>query len=259
MEPPPQPAAAQNPDRRVWIGCSGYAYKHWRGVFYPQGLRERDWLGYYASYFPTVELNNTHYMMPTESTFEGWRENSPPGFRFAVKASRFITHMKKLKDPQEPVDLLIERSRLLEPKLGPLLYQLPPRWRFNAERLQTFLDALPGGMDHTIEVREPSWLNPTFFEMLERHSVAYCIASLPQYETPLVATAPFAYLRFHGSKQMYYYFYPRDELASWRDRIVEFVQQGKVVYCYFNNDPEGWAVENARQLIDLVNEAGPLA
>ncbi|MEO8285611.1 MAG: DUF72 domain-containing protein [Chloroflexota bacterium] len=243
-----------NASQRAWIGCSGYVYKHWRGRFYPEGLPASRWLEYYAQSFDTVEINNTHYTMPSPETFERWRDTSPEGFRFAVKASRFITHMKKLKDPDEPLALLIGRARLLEPKLGPILYQLPPRWRYNEERLRAFLAALPQGMEHTIEVRETSWLNPSFFQLLEESQVAFCMASLPHYQSPIVATAPFVYIRFHGSGAMYYYRYTSDELRKWRDVVLGFLADGKTVYCYFNNDPEGWAIENARELIQLVRE-----
>ncbi len=242
--------------QKVWVGCSGYVYKHWRGLFYPDKLPARQWLSYYAQFFPTVELNNTHYMMPTASTFEGWRENSPEGFLFAIKASRFITHMKKLKDPQEPLARLFERARLLGPKLGPVLYQLPPRWHFNAGRLETFLDALPKDAQQTIEVRDPTWLNPHFFSMLEQHGVAFCITSLPIYETPVVATAPFVYLRFHGAKEMYYYEYSMDELKYWRDMVLRFASEGRQVYCYFDNDPNAWAVRNALELTRLLEDIG---
>src|SRR5438093_1364899 len=210
--------------RHVWIGTSGYVYKHWRGVFYPQDLPESRWLAHYTRYFPTVELNNTHYMLPAAKTFESWRDNSPEGFVYAVKASRFLTHMKKLKDPQEPLARLFERAALLGPKLGPVLYQLPPRWHFDPGRLETFLEALPRQYQHAIEVRDHSWLNPEFFSMLERYGVAFCIASLPQYQTPVRATAPFVYIRFHGSSDMYYYNYTDDELRHWRVVIARFAE-----------------------------------
>lgn len=239
----------------VWIGCSGYVYKHWRGVFYPQDLPSTRWLEYYARFFSTVELNNTHYVLPSEKTFNGWRENTPDRFLFAVKASRFLTHMKKLKEPEEPLARLFERADLLNPKLGPVLYQLPPRWRFNADRLKGFLKVLPEGRQHVVEVREPSWLNEEFFLLLEQYSVAYCIASLPQYETPLRATAPFVYIRFHGSRSMYFYDYRPEELEFWRDVIVRFASEGRSVYCYFNNDPEGLAIRNALDLMRLVGDA----
>jgi uncharacterized protein YecE (DUF72 family) len=246
--------------QHVWIGTSGYVYKHWRGVFYPQDLPESRWLSHYTNYFPTVELNNTHYMLPAAKTFEVWRDNSPEGFVYAVKASRFLTHMKKLKDPQEPLARLFERTALLGPKLGPVLYQLPPRWHFDEQRLEAFLEALPRGgghgeppvYRHAIEVRDDSWLNPEFFSMLERYGVAFCIASLPQYQTPVLATAPFVYIRFHGSGEMYYYNYTDDELRHWRDVIARFAEEGREVYAYFNNDPNAWAVNNALELSRLL-------
>jgi uncharacterized protein YecE (DUF72 family) len=259
MERPSPPAGAGDSERRVWIGCSGYAYKHWRGKFYPEDLPATRWLDHYVRFFPTVELNNTYYTLPGAQTFVAWRDRSPPGFCFAVKASRFITHMKKLKDPAEPLAMLFGRTELLGPKLGPILYQLPPRWRFDAGRLDAFLDALPPRGRHSIEVRDPSWINSSFFAALERRQVAFCIASLPLYESPLCVTAPFVYIRFHGAKTMYYYDYLPDELRWWRDRIVEFAAGGRTVYCYFNNDPEGWAVRNALELTRLVNEVAPLA
>jgi uncharacterized protein YecE (DUF72 family) len=257
--PSDAPAVAANPDRSVWIGCSGYAYKHWRGPFYPPDLPTTRWLAHYIRFFPTVELNNTFYTLPGPRTFAAWRDNTPPGFIFAVKASRFLTHMKKLKEPQEPLARLFDRATLLAPKLGPILYQLPPRWHFDAERLAAFLAALPGGLQHAIEVRDPSWLNEQFFALLEQHRVAYCITSLPAYQTPVVATAPFVYFRFHGSGQMYYYDYRPDELRVWRDAILRFAEAGRTVYCYFDNDPEGWAVRNALELTRLVNAEAPIA
>ena len=164
--------------------------------------------------------------------------------------------MKKLKDPQEPLERLFGRARLLGPKLGPVLYQLPPHWHFDRDRLETFLQALPAGCQHTIEVREPDWLSPDFFALLEQYGVAFCIASLPQYETPILATANFVYIRFHGTgPQMYNYCYSHDELHHWRDVILRFVSEGKSVYTYFNNDPNAWAVQNALELMEMVSNA----
>jgi len=202
-------------------------------------------------------LNNTHYTLPSEKAFASWRDDAPEGFMYAVKASRYLTHMKKLREPQEPLTRLLERASLLGGKLGPVLYQLPPRWHYNAERLQEFLDILPSGYVHTVEIRDPTWLNPDFFARLEKAGVAFCIASLPQFECPLVATARSVYIRFHGSGgPMYYYDYPADELTRWRDTIIRFTSEGHDVYCYFNNDPEGWAVKNALQLTGLLSQVG---
>ena len=238
--------------QRIWIGCSGYVYKHWHGPFYPHDLPSTKWLQFYAQHFPTVELNNTYYMLPAERTFQGWAKNAPDGFLYAVKANRFITHMKKLKEPEEPLKRMFDRAVLLGEKLGPVLYQLPPRWRYNGERLEGFLRALPQGYRHAVEVREPSWLNPDFFSMLERFRVAFCIASLPLYQTPIVATAPFVYIRFHGSDAMYLYKYTTGELRYWRDVIHRFAAEGREVFCYFNNDPNAWAVQDALELMRLV-------
>jgi uncharacterized protein YecE (DUF72 family) len=229
-------------------------YKHWHGLFYPPDLPQKKWLEYYARYFPTVELNNTFYMLPQAATFDGWRENAPDGFLYAVKANRFITHMKKLKDPELHLPKMFELVNLLGEKLGPVLYQLPPRWRWNGERFEEFLKALPQGVQQAVEVRETSWLNDAFFSLLHKHEVAYCIASLPDYQTPVCATAPFVYLRFHGSGEMYYYNYTHAELEHWRDVIRRFTGEGRTVYAYFNNDPHAWAVQNALDLTRLLRE-----
>lgn len=237
---------------QVWIGCSGYVYNHWRGPFYPADLPQKKWLDFYAAHFPTVELNNTFYTLPSESTFDGWRDNSPDGFLYAVKASRFITHMKKLSDPEPHLARLFERAHILGDKLGPVLYQLPPHWRFNPERFEAFLGALPTDVQQAVEVRDPTWLNDRFFSLLVRFEVAYCITSLPVFETPVLATAPFVYLRYHGSSNMYDYLYTEDELHYWRDVIANFTREGRTVYAYFDNDPNAWAVRNALELTQLL-------
>ncbi|MDB5078651.1 MAG: hypothetical protein JWP00_575 [Chloroflexi bacterium] len=255
--PPDNPFPAL--DRPVKIGCSGYSYKHWREVFYPARLAANRWLEYYTHFFPTVELNTTFYNMPGQKTFEAWVRNTPEGFIYSVKAYRLITHMKKLNEPQEPLAKFYERVAALGPKLGPLLYQLPPNWHYNHDRLVEFLKLLPPDKQHTIEIRDPSWLNDRFFSALSDYQVAYCISSLPHYKTPVVRTAPFSYFRFHGSGKMYEYDYSLEELQFWRDEILRLHGDGHPVYVYFDNDPYGWAVKNARQLIGLVNEAGPLA
>lgn len=254
---PDQPPPAF--DRPVKIGCSGYSYKHWREVFYPAKLATTRWLEYYVRFFPTVELNTTFYNMPGHKTFEAWVRNSPEGFVYSVKAYRLITHMKKLKEPQEALAKFYEKVEILGPKLGPILYQLPPHFRYNHDRLVEFLKLLPPDKQHTIEIRDPSWLNDRFFTALADHGVAYCISSLPDYRTPVVRTAPFSYFRFHGSGRMYDYEYTLDELKGWRDEILRLTEGQHPAYLYFDNDPHGWAVKNALELKDLLNEAGPLA
>ena len=255
--PPDRPYPAF--DRPVKIGCSGYSYKHWREVFYPARLATTRWLEYYAHFFSTVELNTTFYNMPGQKTFEAWVRNSPEGFVYAVKAYRLITHMKKLKEPQEALANFYERTAVLGRKRGPVLYQLPPHFHYNHDRLVEFLKLLPPALQHVIEVRDPSWLNDRFFTALADHQVAYCVSSLPNYNTPVVRTAPFSYFRFHGPGPMYYYDYSLEELRGWRDEILRLTAEGHPAYIYFDNDPEGWAVKNALQLKELLNEAGPLA
>ena len=150
------------------VGCSGWQYKHWRGAFYPADLPASQWFAYYASQFDTVEINNTFYRLPEASTFAAWRKQATPGFLYAVKASRFLTHMKKLKDPAEPLHRLFQRAQRLQRTFGPVLYQLPPHWTVNLERLSAFVRALPKRRQHVIEFREPSWYNDEVFELLDR-------------------------------------------------------------------------------------------
>src|SRR4029079_10973524 len=157
------------------VGCSGWQYKHWRGDFYPARLPQARWVEHYAKTFDTVEINNSFYRLPERSTFEAWARRAPAGFEFAVKASRFLTHMKKLKDPEEPIDRLFTRLRALGTHLGPVLYQLPPGWKVDVERFAHFLDALPSDVRHVIEFRETSWYSPEIFRLMERRRVALCL------------------------------------------------------------------------------------
>ena len=152
----------------IRVGCSGWQYGHWRGGFYPADLPQSRWLEHYASVFDTVEVNNTFYRLPEASTFAAWRDRTPPGFLFSVKASRFLTHMKKLKDPEEPLSRFFERASALERRLGPVLYQLPPRWPKNLERLELFLTALPAGRTHVVEFRDPSWYAEDVFAAVKK-------------------------------------------------------------------------------------------
>ena len=181
------------------VGCSGWQYKHWKGDFYPAALPQREWLEYYARHFETVEVNSSFYRLPPEGVFESWRARTPARFVFSVKASRFLTHMKKLKDPEEPVGRLFSRAVELRGKLGPVLYQLPKQMPKNVERLAAFLDLLPERVRHVIEFREPSWYDEQVMRLLRQHNVALCLHDMPGSETPRVLTARFAYVRFHGA------------------------------------------------------------
>src|SRR5918992_5961654 len=161
------------------IGCSGWQYKHWKGDFYPSDLPQRGWLEYYARHFDTVEVNNSFYRLPPEGVFDSWRARTPAAFLFAVKASRFLTHMKKLNDPEEPVERLFSRATELRRKLGPVLYQLPKQMPRNLDRLAAFLEILPTRVKHAIEFREPSWYDDEVMRLLRRHNVALCLHDMP--------------------------------------------------------------------------------
>ena len=236
------------------IGTSGWHYDHWRGVFYPEGLAKSKWLDFYARYFSTVELNNSFYHLPSENAFLTWRDSASPDFIFAVKVSRFITHIKKLRNVAEPLQNFLARVKLLEQKLGPLLYQLPPNMKRNDELLESFLSILPSGLQHVFEFRNESWLEEDIFELLHRYNVGFCVFDMPGLTTPLVATADFAYIRFHGSTWMYGGCYSEEELERWAGRIAELSRDLKATYIYFNNDAEGFAVRNARTLAQMLGE-----
>ena len=234
---------------RYYVGTSGWVYKHWRDVFYPAKLPQSKWLEFYTRHFSTVELNNSFYRLPTENAFSKWRETSPAGFVYAVKVSRFITHIKRLKEVDEPIDTFLSRAQLLEDKLGPLLYQLPPNMHRNDERLDAFLSLLPCGLRHVVEFRHGSWLNEAVFGILRKHNVGLCVFDMPDLSCPLLATADFAYVRFHGATGLYYSRYSDDELADWARRISDLAGDLDAVYIYFNNDAAGYAIENAGALV----------
>ena len=227
------------------IGTSGWHYDHWRHRFYPKELDKRRWLKFYATHFTTVELNNSFYRLPSETAFATWYESSPANFTFAVKVSRFITHIKRLKDTEEAVGRFITRAKILGEKLGPLLYQLPPNMHRNDERLAAFLSILPEGMKHVFEFRHQSWLEGKVFEILRQHNAGFCIFDMPSLSCPLVETAEFAYVRFHGSTGLYSSCYSDEELADWAKKLTDLAVNLKAVYIYFNNDAEAFAVRNA--------------
>jgi uncharacterized protein YecE (DUF72 family) len=235
----------------IRIGTSGWHYQHWSDILYPPGLAARGYLDCYARHFETVEINATHYRLPETATLEHWREETGPDFVFACKASRYITHMKKLKEPEKTTGKFFEAVGHLEPKLGPVLFQLPPRWHADGERLGGFLDSLPPGLRFAFEFREPSWHCDPVFEILRAHNAALCIHDHPDCGSPVLVTADFAYIRFHGTSAGYRGCYSDSQLAGWARRIVGWRAQGKDVFCYFNNDAEGHAVRNARRLREL--------
>ena len=219
---------------KCFIGTSGWSYDHWAGVFYPPDLKTADRLAFYINHFNSVEINNTFYHLPTPSAFKGWRESTPKGFICALKGSRFLTHMKKLKDPKEPLHLFLERARLLKDNLGPILFQLPPHWRCNTERLKEFVKLLSSNIRFAFEFREPSWFNKEVYDILRENNIALCIYHMTEFESPIEVTAKFVYIRFHGTEFLYGGRYSKKELLKWADLINGFIKEGKDVYVYFN-------------------------
>ena len=244
---------------RVFIGTSGYAYPHWRGRFYPTALPATRWLAHYAEHFSTVELNRPFYQLPTAATFAAWRRAAPRRFVFAVKASRYLTHMKKLKDPGPPLRRLLGRARALGPTLGPVLFQLPPNFAANPERLDRFLAALRRQrsvpkLRAVLEVRHESWLAPDIVGRLDRARVALCLHDSAQLSVTGPITAPFVYIRRHGTSGRYHGSYPTRMLVQDAVRIRSWLRQGRDVYVYFNNDHRAFAVANALKLKRILLE-----
>lgn len=224
---------------------------HWAGVLYPPDMPASAFLRFYARHFDTVEINATHYRLPEAATLDHWRDTTGPDFLFACKASRYITHMKKLKDPEKTAQRFFEAIDHLKPKLGPVLFQLPPRWRVNSERLRLFLESLPGDLRFAFEFREATWHSDQVFKLLGAHNAALCIHDHADCESPMLVTADFVYVRFHGTAAGYRGCYSESQLARWARRMVEWREQGKDVFCYFNNDAAGHAVTNAWRLREL--------
>jgi uncharacterized protein YecE (DUF72 family) len=235
-------------NKTVRVGCSGWQYTHWRGDFYPAELPQSRWVAHYALTFDTVEINNSFYRLPPAETFAKWREQAPKHFLYAVKASRFLTHMKKLKDPEDPLFRFFENARQLGPHLGPILYQLPPRFPLNLERFETFLRALPRGYRHTVEFRDTTWYDERAYALLRRYKVALCLHDMVGSATGRIAVGPFIYVRFHHGTKKYGGRYPDARLDTWADWLAERAAEGLEVFAYFNNDTGGHAPRDAVRL-----------
>lgn len=244
----------------VLIGTSGWQYRHWKGLFYPGDLPQSLWLARYAERFATVELNNSFYRLPTLEAFERWRDGTPPGFVVAVKASRYLTHIKRLKDPAEPVARLMGRAAGLGDRLGPVLVQLPPNMRADPEALATTLSCFPPGARVAVEARHPSWFEDgagsEVRSVLEARGAAWVMADGGPVDPPLWATATWSYIRFHHGCGRPDSCYTRPALEKWARRLAEVCGPRRDVYCYFNNDPHGCAVRDARLFAAAVQRAG---
>jgi uncharacterized protein YecE (DUF72 family) len=238
----------------VHIGCSGWHYLHWRGDFYPENTKTSEFLKLYLASFDTVEINNTFYRLPSEKAIHDWRNAVTPNFKFSVKASRFFTHNKKLKDSGSHFQIFFDRIMLLGTHLGPVLFQLPPKWNYNGNRFEEFLAILPQGIDYIFEFRNPDWMRDEAFQLLEKYNIGFCIHDMPESKTPEIVVGKVAYLRFHGPQGTYGNSYPKDILSSWAKKIRAWDKKGVRVYVYFNNDIGGFAPHNALTLMELVEK-----
>lgn len=235
---------------RVLVGTSGFVYAHWRGVLYPEGLPQRRWLAHYAAEFPTVELNATFYRLPRPEAVRRWRAETPADFVFAAKGSRFLTHMKRLLDAAQGLERYFAPVSLLRHKLAVVLWQLPPRWRADPERLEAFLGALPRGCRHAVEFRDESWYDEAVCAVLDRHGAAFCEHDLVTRRPPR-ATGGFRYLRFHGHTGKYRGRYGAEALAPFARDLTRWSRRGDA-FVYFNNDVGGHAVHDARDLLAML-------
>jgi len=237
---------------RVHIGTSGWDYKHWLGPFYPEKLAASKMLEYYTRHFQTVELNNTFYRLPQPNAVDNWRDSTPRGFCFALKGSRYLTHMKKLKDPEPGIARFFERADMLETKLGPIVFQLPPHWEADAARLEVFLKALPPKRRYAFELRNATWHTPEIYAILRRHGAAFCMFEIAGFRSGFDITSDFVYVRLHGPCGAYQGSYPDSTLREWAARIREWSGSLRGVYVYFDNDQAGYAPKNALTLLGML-------
>jgi uncharacterized protein YecE (DUF72 family) len=238
----------------IRVGCSGWVYKHWRGLFYPEGLPQTRWFERYAEEFDTVEINNSFYRLPKPETFDKWRNRAPLGFCYAVKANRFLTQARKLKDCEEPLERMMSAVRRLGDRLGPMLYQLPPKMNINLDRLESFLKIAPTDVTNVFEFRNSSWYIPETYALLDRYRAGFVVHDMPGSRSERIAVGPTVYVRFHGGEGKYWGRYSDEGLLSWTDWLVEQSHRGRPCWCYFNNDIHGHAIEDARTLKSMVRQ-----
>ena len=241
----------------VVIGTSGWQYDDWKDVLYA-GVPRKRWLEHYATVFPAVEVNNTFYNLPKESTFEQWAKRTPEGFEFVCKASRYLTHIRRLNDPAEPIERFMNRAKHLGSKLGPVLYQLPPNLKRDDELLRRFLELLPGHPPAAIEFRESTWYAREVYALLHEHDVALVIADSPKHKSPFELTAGWTYVRLHGGEAegSYEASYGEEGLTQWARRIARLSETADPIYVFFNNDKEGNAVVDGLSLTEKVRALG---
>ncbi|MGC8492458.1 MAG: DUF72 domain-containing protein [Syntrophobacteraceae bacterium] len=232
----------------IRIRTSGWSYAHWKGPFYPEKTRDSKLFEFYIRKFDTVQINNSFYHLPLRKTFEKWRASSPDSFVFAVKASRFITHTKRLKDCGPAVENFRERTLGLGEKIGPVLFQRPPALKIDPKRLNLFLQELPGALRYSFEFRNSSWFHPETYSLLSEFNAAFCLYELNGKTSPLETTADFIYIRLHGPGGKYQGRYSSEQLRSWSETFKHWTKESKDVFCYFDNDEKGFAAVNAMGL-----------
>jgi uncharacterized protein YecE (DUF72 family) len=235
----------------IRIGCSGWSYPHWKRVFYPEKLPARDHFAFYAQRFNTVELNNSFYRQPAQERFDAWGAQAPTGFLFAVKGSRYITHIKRLVVESTSIDLVADAARGLGDRLGPILFQLQANFHLDLQRLEHFVAMLPAGLRFTLEFRHDSWLVPAVFDVLRAHRIALCIPDHPRMPKSFEITSDFTYIRMHLPANGLGY--GERALRPWAERVLEWRSHRLDVFVYFNNDIEGQAIEDAQTLLSLLH------
>jgi uncharacterized protein YecE (DUF72 family) len=236
----------------IRIGTSGWHYGHWSGPFYPVDLPKNKWLEFYSQHFDTVEINNTFYHQPKPQTFKNWHKQAPKDFLFTVKANRFITHIKKLKGVQEPLERFFDGAQLLKKNLGPILYQLPPSLHKDLGRLRDFFQLLPKRRIAIFEFRHNSWFSDDTYELLDKYGAGFCTHDLVGVPSPRMITGGLIYIRFHGPTGRYQGNYTKAMLKDWVNWIKEHTKEVHSAYAYFNNDVSGHAIKNAKTLKEIL-------
>lgn len=239
--------------RQVFIGTSGWQYPDFSELFYPDDLDKTEQLSFYAKNFSSVEINNTFYQLLQVETIRKWMDQTPDDFVLAIKASRYITHMKNLLEPEETLPNFLDRISHFGEKCGPILFQLPPHWQLNLERLENFLEHLPEGHRYTFELRNATWFKEETYALLRKHNAAFCIYDFNFRQSPRITTTDFVYIRLHGPGKAYHDPYDKETLKGWRDRISSWLEEDKQIYCYFDNTYRGYAWENAKKLLSLLD------
>jgi uncharacterized protein YecE (DUF72 family) len=240
--------------KHVYIGTSGWSYKSWQKTFYPKEVKVANHFHFYATQFPTVEINLTFYRLPVPGMVKGWRDKAPEGFVYAVKGSRFITHMKKLVKLDGALTKYFDRIRPLKEKIGVVLWQLPPFMKSDLARLEDFLRQVPTSYRHAVEFRHPSWMEPATFKLLRKYDAAHVSLSSRGMPMDLTVTCEIVYIRFHGLEGGAAHDYTRAELEPWAEHIRREARGGRKIFAYFNNDINVRAPENAKMLMEMVGE-----